>query len=215
MGIMNSNLRHKASLENQGFTLIELLIVVSIIAILAAISLVNYREAVQRAETTECLENMRVLGIALNAYAVDYNAYPNADGSGEQNLTTEFSKGPAGNGYWSAVPMCLYDLGYVTNKKTFWCPTLYKRYPDRRQYLRYAMNAAALDKGGPFFKPGTSGNYWLASCLYVNSQWEPEKAIPWPHGSDNDKENVLIHTGHVVTLSPPWNQDYDDPNVNE
>jgi prepilin-type N-terminal cleavage/methylation domain-containing protein len=214
MGIRETHIYYHEA-RNQGFTLIELLIVVAIIGILAAISLVNYREAVQRAETTECMGNLRTLGMALSAYAVDYNAYPNADGYGEQNLTTEYGKGPAGNGYWSAVPMCLYDLGYVTNKKVFWCPTLYKRYPGRRQYLRYAMNGAALDKGGPFFKPGTNGNYWLAACMYVNSQWDTDNALPYPHGSDQDSENVLIHTGKVVTQKTPWYKSYDDPNVNE
>jgi len=214
MGIRDINIQNRKPFK-QGFTLIELLIVVAIIGILAAISLVNYREAMQRAETTECMGNLRTLGMALSAYAVDYNAYPNADGYGEQNLTTEYGKGPAGNGYWSAVPMCLYDLGYVTNKKVFWCPTLYKRYPGRRQYLRYAMNGTALDKGGPFFKPGTNGNYWLAACMYVNSQWDTDNALPYPHGSDQDSENVLIHTGKVVTQKTPWYKSYDDPNVNE
>jgi len=198
-----------------GFTLIELLIVIAIISILALIGVVNYRQAIARAELAECMENLHVLGTALNAYAIDYNAYPYADDTGEQNLVSVFGKGSAGNGYWDSVPMILYDLKYVTDKNVFWCPTLYKRYLGRRQYLRYAMNGSARDTGGPRIAPGVSGNYWLASCLYVNSQWDPANRIPWPHGYDNDKENVLLHTSHVVTLPPPWNSGFDDPTVHE
>ena len=201
--------------HRSGFTLIELLIVIAIISILATIALVNYRQAMDRAETVECMSNLRTLGVALNAYAVDYGAYPYADGQGEQNIKTVYQEGPSGDGYWSAVPMVLYTEGYVTNKKVFWCPTLYKRYPGRRQYLRYAMNATALDYGGPAFKPGTSGNYWLASCIYVNYQWDTTKSLPWPHGMDGNKENVLIHTGKVATMTVPWSKAFDDPTVKE
>ena len=200
---------------NKGFTLIELLIVVSIIAILAAIAIFNYHEAMDRAEKVECMANLKALGHALSAYAVDYNSYPAADGFGEQNKTTNYGQGPSGNGYWSAVPMILLDLGYITDKKIFWCPTLYKRYPGRRQYLRYAMNSAAWDMGGPFMKPGSSGNYWLASCIYANSQWAPQNSLPWPHGSNADSENVLTHTGRVDTYKVPWSNGFDDPTVKE
>ncbi len=200
---------------NKGFTLIELLVVVAIIGILSAIALVNFQLATQRAESVECLSNLRTLGIALNSYAIDFNSYPAADGYGEQNMETQFGEGPAGNGYWSAVPMILYNLGYVTNKKVFWCPTLYKRYPGRRQYLRYAMNGASWNNGGPFVKPGMSGNYWMASCIYINSQWSSNNSLPWPHGHDHDSENVLIHTGKPVTLKTPWVSSFDDPKVQE
>jgi prepilin-type N-terminal cleavage/methylation domain-containing protein len=202
-------------MKNKGFTLVELLIVIAIISILAVISVVNYRQAISRAELSGCMENLHVLGTGLNAYAVDYGVYPYADDSGEQNLVSEFGQGSAGNGYWDSVPMILYDLKYVTSKKTFYCPTLYKRYPGRRQYMRYAMNGSAFDTGGPRIKPGVSGHYWLAACLYVNSQWDTTHSIPWPHGEDNDKENVLLHTGQISTLKSPWNNGFDDPTVKE
>ena len=61
-----------------GFTLIELLIVVAIIAILAAIAVPNFLEAQVRAKVSRAKSDMRSLTTALEAYAIDYNAYPNA-----------------------------------------------------------------------------------------------------------------------------------------
>src|SRR5437773_227450 len=60
----------------KAFTLIELLIVVMIIAILAAIAVPNYLEAQTRSRVSRELSDMRTIGTALEAYAVDQNRYP-------------------------------------------------------------------------------------------------------------------------------------------
>lgn len=59
------------------FTLIELLIVVAIIAILAAIAVPNFLEAQVRAKTSRAKNEMRAIATAMEAYAIDYNHYPN------------------------------------------------------------------------------------------------------------------------------------------
>jgi len=58
------------------FTLIELLIVVAIIAILAAIAVPNFLEAQTRAKVSRVKSDQRSLATALEAYAVDNNAFP-------------------------------------------------------------------------------------------------------------------------------------------
>ncbi len=66
----------------KAFTLIELLIVVAIIAILAAIAIPNFLEAQVRSKVSRVKADMRSLATGLEAYNVDYNAYPKCNNFG-------------------------------------------------------------------------------------------------------------------------------------
>ncbi len=59
--------------RHPGFTLVELLVVVSIIAMLVSILLPSLGRAKDAAKAVVCLNNQRVLGIALRYYAHDRN----------------------------------------------------------------------------------------------------------------------------------------------
>jgi prepilin-type N-terminal cleavage/methylation domain-containing protein/prepilin-type processing-associated H-X9-DG protein len=56
-----------------GFTLIELLVVIAILAILAAILFPVFAQAREKARQTNCLSNMKQLGLAANLYVQDWD----------------------------------------------------------------------------------------------------------------------------------------------
>ena len=61
-------------LIEKGFTLIEVLAALAIVSILAIVVFRGAVSAVERANTSKCLSNMRQIGIALQSYAADNNA---------------------------------------------------------------------------------------------------------------------------------------------
>ena len=62
----------------RAFTLIELLVVVAIIGILAALSLPVISRSKQKAQQIQCVGNLHQLGLALQIFVADNQAYPSA-----------------------------------------------------------------------------------------------------------------------------------------
>ncbi len=94
---------------NKGFTLIELLVVVAIIGVLAGILLPTLSRARESARKTQCLNNMKTIGLALIMYADESKDVFPSDTVGVPN--------PA---MWS---LNLLYPEYVADRKIFNCPS--------------------------------------------------------------------------------------------
>ena len=62
--------------SRRAFTLLELLVSVAIIALLAALLLMAVSRAKARAQQIQCANNLRQLGLSLQAYLADLHGYP-------------------------------------------------------------------------------------------------------------------------------------------
>jgi type II secretion system protein G len=69
------------SRQGQGFTLIELLVVISVIGILAALIMVNFNAARERARDVERKSDLDQVKKALRLYYNDNNRYPENSGT--------------------------------------------------------------------------------------------------------------------------------------
>jgi len=103
----------KARQKQTGFTLIELLVVIAIIAILAAILFPVFAKVREKARQTQCMSNLKQVGLAVLQYNEDYdecypleqaleknfpgdNDAPNGPGSGADEALDPYVKNGAG-----------------------------------------------------------------------------------------------------------------------
>jgi prepilin-type N-terminal cleavage/methylation domain-containing protein len=118
----------------RAFTLVELLVVITIIAILAALLLPSLAAAKERAKATACVNNLRQIGVAFRVYVDDNgDRVPNAQSFGvAAGDTTGAAQGFNLTEDYGGV-ISLFRMG---NNRALWCPSDLKQTP-----TNYAMIA--------------------------------------------------------------------------
>jgi prepilin-type N-terminal cleavage/methylation domain-containing protein/prepilin-type processing-associated H-X9-DG protein len=108
-------------LRGRGFTLIELLVVIAIIAVLIALLLPAVQAAREAARRSQCTNNLKQLGLAVQNYISQTNAFPPLIGS--WNTTGVALPNSAGGGNWptgwAVALLPFYEQGPLYNAVNF------------------------------------------------------------------------------------------------
>ncbi|MDK2971058.1 MAG: hypothetical protein PWP23_813 [Candidatus Sumerlaeota bacterium] len=211
-------------MRKNAFTLIELLIVVAIIAILAAIGMVNMRLAIERSRKAADAANMKVVGSALQMYLTDWGHLPPADReagpfSSHTGLGSPVGNGPAAGGSWDGVPWVLVDYKYISDWHTLFTPKYLKLYQGgktikndypRFHNFRYAYNSSALSSGGHAGGMGNieNGDVWILRNLFLPPEmgwyassypaYPADYGYPWGEGEDEGRLEHAMYSDFSV-----------------
>ncbi len=134
--------------KRSGFTLIELLVVIAIIAILAAILFPVFARAREKAKQTQCLSNVKQIGLGLMMYISDYDdcipfyyaPYNKPRPPELPDLSAYYDYGM----FWQDL---IYP--YTKNLQIFMCPSSKAYRGEPRQYIgSYGGNYAYVFSNG-------------------------------------------------------------------
>jgi general secretion pathway protein G len=93
--------------NSRSFTLVELLVVIAIIGLLAGLSVPAISGATAKAKSTECVNNLRQIGTAMNLFASENNGYlPYASGPSAAGTGTNL-----GFNHWAAPLAVIMGVG--------------------------------------------------------------------------------------------------------
>ena len=126
-------------MARKGFTLVELLVVMGIVAVLAALLFPVLTTALGKAKQTQCMSNLRQLGLALHMYVMDwddtfpYDLKPRAPAG--------LGAAPAydGTNKWDGSPIVRALYPYVQSYALF-CPVHPETLPGLGPLTNYEFN---------------------------------------------------------------------------
>lgn len=181
------------------FTLIELLVVVAIIVILIAILMPSLGKARKQARQTQCLSNIRQVGMAVTMYTYDYGDYfpmvqplANFSGSTYWFLTTKpyLTKVVANTDTWYDFELSAARYHHCPEVSSYVAMTATNS--TARSYIkgRHFGMSAALGPSELYYYARPQDNGGVGGAYYTSLGYR--------------KTNTVINTGSTVMLSEAY-----------
>lgn len=211
---------YRSDLIRPGFTLIEMLVVIAIIAVLAALILPAIQSAREAARSSQCLSNLKQMGLAINMFRDSTGAFP--------QYRAEYP--PITNKYGVVRPRWQWLMasqlgGWAQNPDLITAVGLadptYTYVPmDNNVFVCPSMNSSFISAGNPIpdvqsIRNGSYGYNWgylgnnrtmvdgdntTATLHYpVQTVKEPGRTIAFA----DSRGGAIPHGGHSMTLDPP------------
>ncbi len=171
--------------RTKGFTLIELLVVIAIIAILAAILFPVFAKARAKARQTQCLSNLKQIGLATALWSQDNN---------------EFF--PASASYWTSISVPAGVLQCLSANSTITNAYLYNigiAGATLQSVLDATTTTMACDGITTATVLAADPNYFPGSTS-PNIAWSPLE-VSYRHNLTNGQANVLYCDSHVASVN--------------
>lgn len=142
-----------------GFTLLEILIVVTILALLIALILPAVQASREAARKTDCANNLRQMGIAINTYENDYGCFPLGNAGRGLSMHVSILPYMEDAPLFNSINFKTQDIVYIsscndtslnTTKSDFLCPSdTYVNYSnDRHNNCYVGNNGTKINKYG-------------------------------------------------------------------
>jgi prepilin-type N-terminal cleavage/methylation domain-containing protein/prepilin-type processing-associated H-X9-DG protein len=106
--------------RHRGFTLIELLVVIAIIAVLIALLLPAVQSAREAARRTQCVNNMKQMGLALHNYNDAMSIFPPGYIAASKFIDGETDTSPGWS--WASMILPQLDQAPLYSSINFWLP---------------------------------------------------------------------------------------------
>lgn len=203
-------------IRNHGFTLVELLVVIAIIGILIGMLLPAVQQVREAARRTQCMNNMRQIGLAAMNFESSYQKFPTAGGCSdgyhdpnqefrplygfenggwmyqvlpfiEQNNVYDLR---GDNGWWGGNP-CMVE----TPIPTFNCVSRGDR------FATYNLFTVRLNDYAGVMGPYADENGDVPNHGLTFSMWNP----PSPYENETVWTGIIVKGGHAQTSTSPAN----------
>jgi prepilin-type N-terminal cleavage/methylation domain-containing protein/prepilin-type processing-associated H-X9-DG protein len=157
--------------RRDGFTLVELLVVLAVISILVALLIPAVQRVREAANSTQCRNNLKQIGIACHAHNTTLGYFPS--GGWEWWLTPTYTNGVPQIGQYQTASWAFQILPYL-EQDTVWRadPAMAIATPVRAYFCPSRRSIQTVTYADQYVPSLTGGNLTHALCDYAGSNYE-------------------------------------------